>query len=260
MLAEWVRLHEGVDVVEHAGTVSLVHPWGAVALGSVDPVIVRAVRELVDTPVPVSTVDRLVSGPDPVRLARWYLVVDAIAGLLEHELRFGATRLARSVPLAAGAVHREVPWPVGTTARLSRFTLVRRTEAGLAAESPLSYRRVMLDSPVSRKVAAVLSMPVTPEELAAAMPAVDPVIAEVVTEFLAGCGLLRYLPGSRRDQPASDAWYRTAAAAFGPDQGTAEVRKPANRLARSHAGCYQRTVRSPWSAQGWPVCCRPARH
>src|SRR5262245_24350409 len=154
--------------------IALVHPWGALPLGPTEPAVVEALRTLTGREVPLSTLDELVDGADPVRLAQWFLVLDAVSGLFVHELRLAGSTLMRSFPLAVDATHRRSEWPAGALARLSRFTLLHRTDAGMIAESPLSYRRVVLDDPAARQVATELAAPVGLVELAVAVPSEHP--------------------------------------------------------------------------------------
>ncbi len=247
-LVEWARLDDGVSVVEHGGMMSLAHPWGTLPLATTEPAIAEALRCLVERPVPVSMLDAMVDGRDPVLLARWYLVLDVVRGLFVHELRLGETRLLRSVPMAADAVHRRSTWPLDAVARLSRFTVVRQVAGATMADSHLSFRRAVLDSPQACRVVEELGCPVGREELAAAMPGMDAAVVQRIAEFLAACGLLRFV-ARPLDEPVEDPqdWDLHWAQGFWERR---QVRPP-NR-------CRQRPTWR-WSAPTWPTCCRAIR-
>jgi hypothetical protein len=243
---EWVRLHDGVRVIERRGMMSLAHPWGTMSLDATEPAIVDALWTLAEQPVLVSEVDLMVGTADPVRLARWYLVLDIVRGLFVHELRAGARPLLWSVPLAADAVHRWATWRSDAVARLSRFTVLRDVDAALMADSPLSFRRVVLDDPAVRQVVEVLVAPVSREELAAAVPAVAPVVAKRVAEFLAACGLLRF--AVRPPDVPLDDW-----------QTWELPPRPREHRRVSHAGRCRERANWHWRGQAWTTCSRSAR-
>jgi hypothetical protein len=233
-------------VIERRGMMSLAHPWGALPLDATEPAIVDALWTLVEQPVLVSEVDLMVGTGDPVRLARWYLVLDIVRGLFVHELRAGATSLLWSVPLAADAVHRWSTWRSGAVARLSRFTVLRDIEAALTADSPLSFRRVVLDDPAVRQVVEVLVAPVSREDLAAAVPGVAPIVAKRIAEFLAACGLLRFAVRPP-DEPLDD-W-----------QTWSLPSRPREPRWIPHAGHCRQRATWRWSGQGWTTCSRAPR-
>src|SRR5207237_1249053 len=96
----------------------------------------------------------------------------------------GGRPLATLTPMGAGIDTRRADITPATRVRLSRFAYSRRDGDELVLESPLAPARVTLHGTTGAAAFATLTRPVTPAEVAAALPELDVETACALVQLL----------------------------------------------------------------------------
>ncbi|HEU5475369.1 MAG TPA: SagB family peptide dehydrogenase [Actinophytocola sp.] len=125
--------------------------------------------------------------------ARLWRVLEALSGSVVHSLGLpdGEGPVLSAVPIVRQAAFRLPEVDPDRPVRLSRFAAMRARDGELVLESPLAQYEVVLHRTVASAVAAALSAPIAVTELADAVRADRPVVAEVVA-YLAATGIVAF--------------------------------------------------------------------
>lgn len=137
-----IGLREDAVVESAGGVLTITHPFGVTIARGLPPGIESLLRELPGTLADEDELARrlVAEGGTSQEVALLYLALSRLRPILVHAVE----PLLRVIPIARDAVFLRPALSPGSTVRLSRFALVRRSREGLVLESPLSRHRVTL--------------------------------------------------------------------------------------------------------------------
>ncbi|GAA3902923.1 SagB/ThcOx family dehydrogenase [Streptomyces lacrimifluminis] len=227
------------------GSVVLSGRWGEIRMHQARPVVREALRRMSLGPISLANVMAEMAAesavrPSPGGRTADRPAADASTEILRvlHRLQHlvvrslmleGADQLLLSVvPIAQSARYQPDTADRHRPVRLSRFAFLRSEGEGFVLESPVSLYRVVLHGPEASWVIGMLGRPVTIDEIAAAVPLPDAVIAEIVAH-LVGSGMVH---SAEQPSPGADDRTRPGARDNGTDNrdrapSFAEDRDPA---------------------------------
>jgi oxazoline/thiazoline dehydrogenase len=173
-------------------------------LDDLPPGVRRAFCALADGWTSDARLERIVEQRDgPLGVCAWYYYLDRLdeRGLLRYAIRDGRTTMARWTAVALPPRHAR-PLASGEGYVLSRFAYLRRDDAHLTLESPLSLARVELADPRAVTVVTRLTRPRTLSEINAA-PDSFAAATEVIA-LLHRAGMLSVCASGCGDEEESD--------------------------------------------------------
>ncbi|MFG2822923.1 SagB family peptide dehydrogenase [Kitasatospora sp. NPDC048365] len=160
---------------------TVVSPWGELRIERPGRVVRESLRRMGFGPVSLENV------PGSAEHRRLAEVLEQLHHVLVHSVAAatGQGPLLSLVPVSGQAALRLPAADPGRPHRLSRFAALAARPEGAVLESPLALHRVLLHHPDAVALAAALTRPATPEQLAAALGLPAVLAAELVAHLTA---------------------------------------------------------------------------